>query len=78
MSERDEPDDYLLPQEAARILGVSPKTVTRWAAAGWLDHIVTLGGHRRYSRQAVETLARHMRAGTAPRLTSPAPNGSSG
>ena len=30
------------------MLGVNPKTVTRWADAGKLPVVRTLGGHRRY------------------------------
>jgi excisionase family DNA binding protein len=38
----------LTPGEIARILHVSPKTVTRWAVEGKLAAVVTPGGHRRY------------------------------
>src|SRR5215213_3336511 len=37
--------------------GVSPKTVTRWAKEGKLPSRRTLGGHRRYARADIETLA---------------------
>ena len=38
---------------------VDPKTVTRWAKAGKLTSIRTLGGHRRYKEGEVrELLAR--------------------
>ena len=49
---------YLSTGEAARILGVSPKTVARWAKNGRLPHIVTLGGHRRLPRGVIDALAR--------------------
>ncbi|MEU0521133.1 BldC family transcriptional regulator [Streptosporangium sp. NPDC006007] len=45
----------LTPTEVAIMFRVDPKTVTRWAQAGKLTSIRTLGGHRRY-RQA-EVLA---------------------
>ncbi|MGW4426166.1 BldC family transcriptional regulator [Streptosporangium sp. NPDC004631] len=45
----------LTPTEVAIMFRVDPKTVTRWAKAGRLTSIRTLGGHRRY-RQA-EVLA---------------------
>ena len=53
-------DDYLGPGQVARILHVSPKTVSRWATQGWLPCVVTLGGHRRFRRQTIEEIAREM------------------
>ena len=47
-------DEYLTPRDAARILCVSGRTVSRWADQGRLPHIVTLGGHRRFRRSDVE------------------------
>jgi excisionase family DNA binding protein len=38
----------LTPAEVAAAFRVDPKTVTRWAKAGKLTSIRTLGGHRRY------------------------------
>ena len=38
----------LTPAEVAAAFRVDPKTVTRWAKAGKLSSIRTLGGHRRY------------------------------
>jgi excisionase family DNA binding protein len=35
---------------------VDPKTVTRWAKAGKLSSIRTLGGHRRYRESEVRGL----------------------
>lgn len=35
---------------------VDPKTVTRWAKAGRLSAIRTLGGHRRYRESEVREL----------------------
>jgi excisionase family DNA binding protein len=49
--------DYLRAAEAAVLLHVSPKTVSRWAKEGKVPHIVTLGGHRRFSRVEIERLA---------------------
>ena len=46
--------------EAAALLHVSPKTISRWAREGKLGHVVTLGGHRRFSRDDIETLAERM------------------
>jgi excisionase family DNA binding protein len=50
-------DRYLRASEAATILHVSPKTVSRWAREGKLGHVVTLGGHRRFYRVEIERLA---------------------
>jgi excisionase family DNA binding protein len=44
---KEEPE-LLTPGEVASRLGVKPTTVTRWAKAGKLTAIRTLGGHRRY------------------------------
>lgn len=41
-------DELLTPAEVARLFRVNPKTVTRWARAGKIQAIRTLGGHRRF------------------------------
>ncbi len=46
----------LTPSEVASMFRVDPKTVTRWAKAGKLSAIRTLGGHRRYSEAEVRSL----------------------
>ena len=46
----------LTPSEVAALFRVDPKTVTRWAKAGKLTPIRTLGGHRRYRKSEVEVL----------------------
>ena len=46
----------LTPAEVAAIFRVDPKTVTRWAKAGKLTSIRTLGGHRRYKDSEVKAL----------------------
>jgi len=43
----------LIPKEVAQRFHVNPKTVTRWAKAGKLTAIRTLGGHRRYRESEV-------------------------
>lgn len=43
----------LTPGEVAALFRVDPKTVTRWAKAGKLTAIRTLGGHRRYKENEV-------------------------
>ncbi len=42
--------------EASRLLGVSPATVRRWSDAGRLRAFTTPGGHRRFSRTALQRL----------------------
>ena len=50
-------DERLLtPAEVAALFRVDPKTVTRWAKAGKLSSIRTLGGHRRYWETEVRRL----------------------
>jgi excisionase family DNA binding protein len=53
----DEGDVYIRTAEAAKILRVSGKTVSRWAKDGKIPHVITLGGHRRFPEVAVKALA---------------------
>jgi excisionase family DNA binding protein len=46
----------LTPAEVAALFRVDPKTVTRWARAGKLTSLRTLGGHRRYRESEVRGL----------------------
>lgn len=46
----------LTPSEVATLFRVDPKTVTRWAKAGKISSIRTLGGHRRYREAEVQSL----------------------
>ena len=55
--------EYLTPREAAQMLGVSPKTVVRWAAEGRISSLVTLGGHRRFKRDEIVELLQRMSEG---------------
>ena len=48
--------DWVGLTEASRLLGVSPATVRRWSDAGRLRVFTTPGGHRRFSRRALERL----------------------
>jgi len=48
MAEQTPRDDLLTPAEVAALFRVNPKTVTRWARAGKITAIRTLGGHRRF------------------------------
>ena len=56
MSARAESDALLTPSEVAMLFRVDPKTVTRWAKAGKLSAVRTLGGHRRYRESEVRDL----------------------
>ncbi len=57
MSSRASDSETLLtPAEVAALFRVDPKTVTRWARAGKLASIRTLGGHRRYHEAEVRAL----------------------
>jgi excisionase family DNA binding protein len=47
---------WLTASQAAARLHVSPKTVTRWANDGRLQHRRTLGGHRRYDPALIDAL----------------------
>lgn len=49
-------EPLLTPAEVAAMFRVDPKTVTRWAKAGKLSSIRTLGGHRRYRESEVRAL----------------------
>ena len=49
-------EKLLTPAEVASMFRVDPKTVTRWAKAGKLSSIRTLGGHRRYRESEIRTL----------------------
>jgi excisionase family DNA binding protein len=55
-SRTHEPEPLLTPAEVASMFRVDPKTVTRWAKAGKLSSIRTLGGHRRYRESEVREL----------------------
>ncbi|HEY8818496.1 MAG TPA: helix-turn-helix domain-containing protein [Candidatus Limnocylindrales bacterium] len=48
--------DWVSLSEAGRVLGVSPATLRRWSDAGRLRVFTTPGGHRRFSRAALERL----------------------
>ncbi|MEU0519727.1 BldC family transcriptional regulator [Streptosporangium sp. NPDC006007] len=49
-------EPLLTPAEVALMFRVDPKTVNRWALAGKLASVRTLGGHRRYRKNEVLAL----------------------
>jgi excisionase family DNA binding protein len=61
----DEKGRYLSAGEAARMLHVSPKTVSRWANIGLIPCLVTLGGHRRFRVEEIDTALAIMSSGLA-------------
>ncbi len=54
----EQKDSLLTPAEVAALFRVDPKTVTRWAKAGKISVVRTLGGHRRFRRADVEARLR--------------------
>ena len=62
---RPEAERLLTPAEVAALFRVDPKTVTRWAKAGKLSAIRTLGGHRRYREAEIMALLAQSGGGTA-------------
>jgi excisionase family DNA binding protein len=59
-------EKLLTPSEVASLFRVDPKTVTRWAKAGKLTSIKTLGGHRRYRESEVLVLLKSTFGGSSP------------
>ena len=57
-SRTHDPEPLLTPAEVASMFRVDPKTVTRWAKAGKLTSVRTIGGHRRYFAAEVHALRR--------------------
>ncbi len=51
---------YLSVQFAARRLGVSPHTIRRWTASGFLPCTRTAGGHRRIKQEDIDELSHLM------------------
>ncbi len=54
------PEQLLTPSEVAALFRVNPKTVTRWARAGKITAIRTLGGHRRFKASEISRCLREM------------------
>ena len=60
-----EAEPLLTPAEVATMFRVDPKTVTRWAKAGKLTSIRTLGGHRRFRSSEIKRCLEQMEHETA-------------
>ena len=56
MEPMPEREELLTPSEVAAMFRVNPKTVTRWARAGKISAIRTLGGHRRFRASEIRAL----------------------
>ena len=56
-------DKLLTPSEVAAMFRVNPKTVTRWARAGKISAIRTLGGHRRFRESEIRGLLERVEEG---------------
>lgn len=65
MADHEQSDALLTPAEVAALFRVNPKTVTRWARAGKITAVRTLGGHRRFRaaeiRRCLEQMEQHAR-----------------
>lgn len=67
-----EEQKYLSRGEAARRLGVPPRTIQHWAREGLIPCIRTFGGHRRFAVKdldAAADLAKNRRRRRAPTPT---------
>lgn len=51
----------LTPQAAARLAGVSPRTITRWQDTARLTEYRTIGGHRRVDEDELRALLAEIR-----------------
>ena len=60
MADSPNPDALLTPAEVAALFRVNPKTVTRWARAGKITAIRTLGGHRRFRASEIKRCLEQM------------------
>jgi excisionase family DNA binding protein len=50
--------EFLSTSEAARLIGAGTTSVKRWADTGMLDCVRTAGGHRRFTRDALDRFVR--------------------
>jgi excisionase family DNA binding protein len=52
--------DYLSTAEAARLIGIHPNTLRGYADQNLIEHIRLPGGHRRFTRQAVDAFIKSL------------------
>ncbi len=60
MADHHNTEPLLTPAEVAALFRVNPKTVTRWARAGKITAIRTLGGHRRFRASEIRRCLEQM------------------
>ncbi len=65
MGSSDQPR-YLRTSDVARLLQVSPGTVSAWAKDGKLPFLRTLGGQRRYPEAEIRALVESLSAEARP------------
>ncbi len=65
MADQPQAEPLLTPAEVAALFRVNPKTVTRWAKAGKITAIRTLGGHRRFRASEVRRCLEQVETGEA-------------
>ena len=65
MADQPQVDTLLTPAEVAALFRVNPKTVTRWARAGKITAIRTLGGHRRFPASEIRRCLEQVETGEA-------------
>ncbi|WP_184718950.1 BldC family transcriptional regulator [Streptosporangium saharense] len=63
----------LTPGEVARLFGVDPKTVNRWALRGQIASVRTPSGHRRYRVGDVRALLHGSESGVQAHSTAEPP-----
>ncbi len=63
MADQPQVDTLLTPAEVAALFRVNPKTVTRWARAGKITAIRTLGGHRRFRASEIRRCLEQLETG---------------
>ena len=59
-------DEFLTSADVAKLLGVGPTSVKRWADSGLLPCLRTPGKHRRFAREEVERFRLRQREVHAP------------
>src|SRR5215216_4771417 len=64
MDASSEHEALLTPSEVAAMFRVNPKTVTRWARAGKISAIRTLGGHRRFRESEIRRFLEQVEEGS--------------
>lgn len=51
-------EELITPQELSQMLRIDAKTTTRWAKAGKIHSLRTIGGHRRFYLKEIEAMVR--------------------